>query len=347
MPAIAKKKWKETTVPFKAGDGVELNLLHVEGPRRPRKGPVLLVHGAGVSADIFRAPVPTDIVDFLVVRGYDVWLENWRASIALPFCDWNLDQAAVHDHPRAVETVLKKTRAGTLKAVIHCQGSTSFMMAAVAGLLPRVDVIVSNAVSLHPVVPAFSNLKIRYLLPPMEILTDRLNPQWGLRAGGFVPRMVDFFVQLTHHECNNPVCKEVSFTYGSGHPALWSHANLNDPTHEWIKREFAAVPLSFFAQMNHCVRAGRLVSMGRHPQLPADFTAQAPKTRARFAFFAGGQNLCFLPESQERTFDFFEDHQSGRHSLHVLPDYGHLDVFMGKDAARDVFPVMAYELERN
>jgi hypothetical protein len=30
----------------------------------------------------------------------------------------------------------------------------------------------------------------------------------------------------------------------------------------------------------------------------------------------------------------------------VLPGYGHLDVFIGKDAARDVFPLMLEELDR-
>ncbi|HTC22640.1 MAG TPA: esterase [bacterium] len=347
LPASAKKKWKETILPFKAGDGMALNLVHVQNPRRrPKKGPVLLVHGAGVSADIFRAPVETDVVDFLLEKGYDVWLENWRASIVFPFNPWTLDQAAVHDHPYAVRTLLKKTGAKRVKAIIHCQGSTSFMMSAVAGLLPEVDVILSNAVSLNPVVPPFSGLKIRYLLPLMEKLTDRLNPQWGLRAPGFVPKMVDAVVQLTHHECQNPVCKEVSFTYGSGFPALWSHANLNDATHEWLKKEFAAVPLTFFAQMDLCVRAGHLVSLGGFPPLPADFTAQAPKTRARFSLFAGKQNLCFLPQSQTRTFEFLKKRGAHRPSLHLLNGYGHLDVFMGKDAAKDVFPLFLSELEK-
>lgn len=60
---------------------------------------------------------------------------------------WTLDQAAVYDHPVAVRRVLEETGADRLKAIVHCQGSTSFMMAAVAGLLPQVTTIVSNAVS--------------------------------------------------------------------------------------------------------------------------------------------------------------------------------------------------------
>jgi len=98
--------------------------------------------------------------------------------------------------------------------------------------------------------------------------------------------------------------------------------------------------------MDRCVRKGHLVSVEGLRELPRDFAAQAPRTDARFAFFAGERNICFLPESQERTHDFFQKQRKNYHSLHLLPGYGHLDVFIGKDAARDVFPLMLEELDR-
>jgi hypothetical protein len=233
-----------------------------------------------------------------------------------------------------------------VKAVIHCQGSTSFMMSAVAGLVPQVKTIVSNAVSLHPVVPWISELKGMIAVPVVSALTPFLNPQWGLYAEGAVPKLIKGLVELTHHECDNPVCKQVSFTYGTGFPTLWRHENLNPETHEWIKHEFAHVPMRFFQQMAQCLRKGRLVSVEGFPQLPADFVAQPPRTGARFAFLAGERNLCFLAESQQRTYDFFQQQRKDYHSLHVLPGYGHLDVFIGKDAASDVFPIILEELDR-
>ncbi len=63
---------------------------------------------------------------------------------------------------------------------MHCQGSTSFTMAAVAGLVPRVRTIVSNAVSLHPVVPAISEVKGRVVAPQLARLMPYMNPRWGL-----------------------------------------------------------------------------------------------------------------------------------------------------------------------
>ena len=178
-----------------------------------------------------------------------MWLENWRASIDFSPNPWTLDQAALYDHPQAINTIVRETGCCDIKAIIHCQGSTSFMMSAVAGLIPQVKTIISNAVSLHPIVPKASKLKIALLLPLMKQHTAYLNPQWGLRAPTVVAKLVSLIVSLTHHECNNPVCKQVSFTYGSGFPALWRHENLSLATHEWINQEFAHVPLRFFEQI--------------------------------------------------------------------------------------------------
>lgn len=341
-----EKSYRERIIPFTAGDGVKCNLINVKAEEHPPKGPVLVVHGAGVRANIFRAPVETNFVDYLVQNGYDVWLENWRASIDLEPNEWNLDQAAKYDHPKAVEKVVEETGYDEIKAVIHCQGSTSFMMSAVAGLVPQVKTIVSNAVALHPVVPRWSVVKIRFALPLVGLFTKYMNPQWGNRAPWIFPKIINALVNITHRECDNEVCKEVSFTYGSGFPALWRHENLNNETHEWLKNEFAEVPIQFFQHIKKCIDKGNLVSLQGDEQLPVDFVAKSPKTDARFAFFAGEKNLCFLPESQEKSYKYFNRIEPGRHALHKLPEYSHLDVFMGKNAAVDVFPLMVEELEK-
>lgn len=342
----AKQHYIERVVPFVASDGMPLNLINIRGQNPPNKCPVLLVHGAGVRANIFRAPVDETIVDRLIAEGYDVWLENWRASIDFPPNRWTLDQAALYDHPQAVKKIVAETGSPNIKAIIHCQGSTSFTMSACAGLIPEVTTIVTNAVSLNPVVPLWSKFKLYYLLPLVEFLTQYLNPHWGVDAPNFVAKMITFLVNLTHHECNNPVCKQVSFTYGSGFPALWSHENLNEETHEWLKEEFKAVPLTFFDQITRCVKLGHLISVQGFSELPSDFTASPPETNARFAFFAGQNNRCFLPQSQINAYNYFSGLQKDYHSLHVIPNYGHLDVFMGKNAAKDTFPLIIEELNR-
>ena len=337
----------ERLVPFEAGDGMALNLIQVVGPEPPTRGPVLVAHGAGVRANLFRPPVATSFVDALIAHGYDVWLENWRASIDLPENPWSLDQAALYDHPRAVSTIQRETGCDTIKAVVHCQGSTSFMMSVMAGLIPAVTLVVSNAVSLHPVIPEETRVKFRFGLPVLRHLIGDLDPQWGVRgAPGLVPKVITAFVRATHPECDNTVCRLASFTYGIGRPTLWSHANLNPETHAWIKQEFAKVPVSFFEQMFRCVEAGHLVAQDNLPGLPKEFGVGPPLSDARVVLVAGEDNRCFLPESQRRTFEYLDAHQRDRHTLHILPGYGHLDVFLGKHAARDVFGLLLAELDR-
>lgn len=346
----------DEVIPFAAGDGRPANVLHVvrlpgsgtsPGPAPPSRGPVLLVHGAGVRANIFRAPVAVTVVDALLADGFDVWMENWRASIDLRPNRWTLDRAAAFDHPAAVRTVLEHTGQDRLKAIVHCQGSTSFLMAATAGLLPEVTTIVSNAVSLHPVVPTPARWKGECFHRPVRALTRYLDPQWGVEAPDAIAAAITGWVRLVHRECTNTVCRLASFTYGVGHPTLWSHALINDATHEWVKGEFGPVPLTFFDQMVRCIRAGHLVAVDRLPQLPARFGVDAPRTDAAVVLLAGAQNRCFLPESQERTFDYFTARGHGQYALHVLPRYGHLDMFMGQDAARDVFPLILDALRRS
>lgn len=338
---------RDRVVPFIAGDGLLCNLIHVQGRRTPSKGPVLLVHGAGVRANIFRPPVRETLVQQLFDDGWDVWLENWRASIDLTPNRWTLDEAAVFDHPAAVQTLIRETGATEVRAIIHCQGSTSFMMSASAGLLPEVTTILSNAVSLHPVVPLVARLKHRLAVPLIAKLTPYIDCQWGLNSPTVLAKLLTALVKLTHHECDNIVCRYASFTYGMGFPTLWRHENLNDETHRWIMAEFAAVPLTFFKQIGRGIRAGHLLSTGIQNELPSAFGVEPPRTTARIAFFAGAQNRCFLPESQERTFRYFDAVHPGYHSLHILPEYAHLDVFIGKNAAHDVFPLMVKELNRN
>jgi len=329
-------------IPFTTADGVACNLVHVLDDRPATRGPVLLVHGAGVRANIFRPPNETTFVDSLLDAGYDVWLENWRASIDLPPNEWTLDQAALFDHPVAVRKVVEATGAAAIKAVVHCQGSTSFMLSALAGLVPQVDTVVSNAVSLHPRVPWISRVKSRYAVPAVAALTPYLDPRWGDAAPTGVARALQSLVKLTHHECDNAVCRFTSFTYGTGFPVLWRHENLSEAVHDWIRNEFGSVPLTFFRQMRRCLDAGHLVSDS--PGLQPDPTTVPPQTSARFAFVAGEQNACFNWQSQQASFDWFERHHPNFHSLHVFGGYGHLDVFLGKRAHLDTFPVMLAEL---
>ncbi len=343
-----KNKLSYKTIPFRTIDNLNLNLIHVTGPKKPTKEPVLLIHGAGVRANIFNPPTEKNVIEALIEHGYDVWLENWRGSIDMHPTPWTLDRVALYDHPAAVKKVVSITGKKEIKAIIHCQGSTSFIMSAIAGLVPEVTTIVSNAVSLFPIVPVTSKYAIQLLLPPIALLIDYLDPQWGIhKPKKLTEKVIKQIVRLTHHECNSMVCKLSSFTYGTGHPTLWRHEQLDKQTHDtWLNQEFSWVPLNFFRQMNQCLKKGNLVAYEKNHGMPTDYAEVKPKTKARFAFLAGKENVCFKAVSQEKAYDHFNQLQKNYHTLHILPGYSHLDVFIGKDAHRDIFPIILEELDR-
>ncbi len=337
----------DEVVALDIADGQPCSLTHVRGPHPPTKGPVILVHGVGVRTEIWRPPTPRTLVEALVDDGYDVWMETWRASMDVPSNTWTLDQAAVLDHPAAVRKVVELTGADSVQAIAHCQGSTSFVMSACAGLLPQVRTIISSAVALHPVVSGMSRWKLMYITPPVSRLLGYMDPQWGVTGAPWVlPKLITAYAKASRRRCDNGVCKVSSFMFGAGDPTLWTHEQLSAETHEWTKGEFGPAPLTFWKQMRRCVKAGHLVSVERRPELPASFVAQAPQTDARFSFITGGANHCFAPESQRRTFRWFDDREPGRHSLHIVPGYGHLDVFIGEHAGRDWHPIILGELAK-
>ena len=333
-------------VPFTAGDGLELDLVNVRGTRMPTRPPLVLVHGAGMRTESWtHAPIDRTLVDALVDEGHDVWLENWRASIHAGPNPWTLDQAALYDHPAAIRAILDDTGADEVKAIVQCMGSTSFMMSAVAGLLPDVSTIIANSVSLHPMVPPAARWKARYVGRMVNRTTPYLDPNWGRHAPTHLARGLRILVRATHRECSNPVCTMASFIYGAGRPTLWLHENLNEETHDWLGGEFGPAPREFFDQIARCIEAGHLVAVEGRPELPEDFVAQPPQTDARVVLLTGDRNRCFLPVGQQRSYEFLERHRPGQQRIHVLPGYSHLDVFIGVNAARDTYPLILRELQ--
>jgi hypothetical protein len=338
---------KRRIIRFHAGDGRQGTLHNIRGGPEPTRGPVLLAHGCSVRSSMFyEAPVQQTMAEALIEDGYDVWAENWRGSIDLPASMWTLDDVAVYDHPAAVKTIIKETGHETMKAVVHCQGSTSFMMSVLAGLVPEVTDVVSNAVSLHVNLTPRSKRKMRVMTPGAAVFMRGADPQWTARAPAAINHMLGSWSAFRGGHCDNKVCRSANYFYGVGGDVLWHHDNLNQATHEWGSREWGFCPMSFFKQMGRCAVKGHLVPTGELPQLPQDLVAQRPEKLPRFTFIAGRDNICFLPAGQELTFKHFNKLDPGRHRLHVLPGYTHLDVFIGREAHRNVFPLIVGELDR-
>ena len=365
-PAPGSGRLERAIVPFAADDlPFELNLhrlrLRDHDSAHGERGPVLLVPGSGLRPEMFYGqPTGTSLAQHLLETGYDVWIESWRASIDLPRNLYTLDQAALVDHPAAIAKILSLTgREGTrIKAVVHCQGSVSFLMGALAGALgDTVSHVVSSAVSLFIDVTDETWLKQRLALPGVSRLLPWVDAQWGVRADTPMAALFAAIAKRAERPCGNPVCQVANFMYGAGWDVLMRHVDergrpwVDDAVHRWAARELGYTPLSLIHQIAESTRWGHIVpaalddgGVAKSSADPAHYLSGTPGTTARFTFLGGDHNRMFRWQGQEHSATFLRSRGLDA-DFALLRGYGHLDTFWGRNAAAEVFPLIVDGLE--
>jgi choline dehydrogenase-like flavoprotein len=331
-------------------DGVELRLTRVNGGP---KGPVILVHGAGVHSGMFALPtIDESFSAYLAANGYDVWLLDWRASIQLPFRQFTLDDSARYDFPAAVKKMREVTGAPTVQAVVHCAGAISFFMSLASGALHgAVRCVSCSQIALHYDGPFGSELKSAIHLP--DLLADAGHDYLSATEDPSHPvfqKLLGALVDLVHHECTSTVCHRITFLYGH----LYKHANLNPATHDRLDEQFGKCNLTAFRHLAQLMRRGTASKFDYGAaENKARYGTSEPPTYldARYlalpiTFVSGEQNQTFLPESTQRTYDWLRQANGDAfYARHVVPGYGHIDGFLGARANREVYPLFLAQLE--
>ena len=327
---------------FTTGDDVQLRLTRFRGGS---KGPVILSHGLGVSSLIFSIDtIETNLLEYLFVHGFDVWLLDYRASIDLPASlgQFSGDDIATQDYPAAVDKVREVTGAASVQMVVHCFGSTTFFMAMLAGL-QGVRSAVCSQIATHIVAPPVTKIKCGLHMPSVldALGVDSLNAYVDTHAKWYeklYDRALDLMPMQLEERCNSATCHRITFMYSN----LYEHDQLDTDTHDALHEMFGIANVVSFEHLAVLVRKGHLVAAnGDEVYMPHLERLAIPIT-----FIHGAENNCFLPESTRLTFDLLsEKNGSGLYSRHVIPGYGHIDCIYGKNAARDVYPFMLHHLE--
>jgi cholesterol oxidase len=308
------------------------------------KGPVLLVHGSGVSSRIFATDlIDTNLVEFLCAAGYDVWLVDLRVSIELPSAleATTADAIAREDIPAAVAEVRRITGVEQIQLVAHCFGAVAASMALLAGLKGVRSALLSQ-VSAHLVPGALQRVKAGLHMP--EILEHlRIKDLTVLtQAHNWPHNLLDEALRVYpvgHDEgCGNALCHRATFLYG----LLYEHAQLGEQLHANLQELFGVHDVKLFSHLAAMVRAGHVVNAsGEDVYLPNLKGMDLP-----VGFIHGAQNRCYLPVSTERTFNLLvERFGAEQYERHVIPGYGHLDCIFGKHAAVDVYPLIVRHLD--
>ncbi|MGA2549695.1 MAG: GMC oxidoreductase [Burkholderiaceae bacterium] len=338
---------------FTTDDGKVLRLTRYRGGQR---GPVLLIHGLGVSSRIFSIDtIDTNLVEALCVEEFDVWLFDYRASSALPSAIGPVtgDDVARYDHPAAVAEVLRRTGAADVQVVSHCFGANTFFMSLMRGL-PGVRSVVFSQVAGHLIAPFPNQIRAGLHLPGFldQLGIDSLSaavgehPNWHDRVFDVATALNP--TVLFGEECRSATCHRISFLYAP----LYQHENLNEATHEALDEMFGVASIQAFEHLSLMVRRSKVVAFdGADTYLPVDpneLARNLSHTNMSVLFIQGEQNQCYRPEGTLADATLLQSVFDPKRVKRVLiPNYGHIDCIFGKNAAHDVYPHILEHLNLN
>lgn len=331
------------------GDGVNIGLTRYRGGVR---GPIVLAPGFSVKASSFATPtVDENLTESLVAQGYDVWLFDYRASADSgndtehpP--EFSIDYIARYDWPAAVDKIRKVTGADSVQALAHCVGSMSLLMGIGAGWVTHVRSLISSQLTLHPVTDWLnymkSDLGVAGMLGEVSLLDGHLDFVSQGTEDDYEIDAITYQVPMPEgQECKSPTVRRVFAVFGPS----WDIRQLGRDTYLALGSMFSRVSLSPFKQLQEVMRKGLAVNAdGKTVYTDED---AARRLALPITFLSGATNQIFYPESGQRTRVWLSEHNgSDLYRQRIVPDYGHMDLFIGRNAHCDVTPTLLEELER-
>ena len=327
--------------------GDKLGLTALRFQRGTAGEAVLIVHGLTTSTDMFIMPEHYNLVSYLLDHGYgDVWCVDYRMSNRHPYNlfkhRFTMDDVALYDFPATLDLMRQHIGTRPIHVISHCLGANAFVMGLFAKVIDGVSSVIANSAGLTLRVPTWSRVKLSIAPNMVEYVLGfpYLNPMWsedpGLTRGKLFSRLID----AAHPECDVSACHMLSLMWGSGWPALYSHANLADVTHRRGGDLYGATSMNYYRHVHKQVKAGHAVKYSDDPAydaLPDDYFTYAREIETPVLWMTGADNKVFA-NSNIVCYERLQAIAPGRHELHVFPGYGHQDPFMGDRVDRDIFP---------
>jgi pimeloyl-ACP methyl ester carboxylesterase len=324
-------------------DGTEVRLTRYA---MGTKGPVVLAPGYGNAARVFALDtVPKSFTEYLGEHGYDVWLFDYRASPDLPSSgtQFTVDDIAMRDWPAAIAHVRKETGADSVQSVAHCIGGLTLFMA-IGGGLEGVRSATFSALAGHPIPTPANRLRAYVRVPTVlrklgmgTISTDYRPDSKQDRALERVMRTLP--IGRMH---DSPVGRRIYFIYGD----VFDHERIDETTMaESVPSFFGTSNMTFFEHMGVMVRKGGRAVDARGRDV---YLSNTDRYRMPISLITGEHNRMFLPRGIEATHDMLRAANGPElYTRRVMEGYAHLDLWLGRDAERDVYPIALAELERH
>jgi len=303
----------------------------------------------------FRAATPrSNITEFLLANGHEVWLLDYRASdrLGASLDQFTLDELADCDFPAAIKHVLTLTKQ-PVHIIAHCVGSISVLMSLLSGKLADCGVhsmILSQAVAFIDQ-PFVNRLKANLRLAEMlHFLGMRpiLTPDFDLRSSLAV-RLLDrlLYFYPSRERCKSGVCRRLLLIYGDAN----RHDQLDNVTHKMIYDMVDRGNLMTLAQLEKMAARRQIVNAaGKNVYLEP---GNGKNVNVPITLLQGTRNNLFRRSGARKTRDWLHAHggfpsleeRQKKFTLLEVEDYGHMDVFIGRNSARDVYPKILAALQ--
>ncbi len=353
-----------------AEDGVTTRLHMWE----PTNGAVdaknlFMIPGASVDHQIFALPtIRYNAVNYFRRAGYRVFVTVHR--IGMLMCaqnnwttfDTRLDLKACLKYIRekwgSEKSGPEKSEPEKVYTIAHCMGSVAFAAGLLDGTIPAewIAGVTCSQVFMNPVWNTLNMIKVLAAPRPLDQVYKFLAGSWFSCSTGrddsYLQKGLNELLRFMPDErkeiCNNASCHRCTLVFGR----CWNHRNLNEATHRQIDRFFGGVNMTL---LNLLMKQG--VDGGVMTNGPSFTRLDTPENICRlrdvpFLLFVGRDNAVLSPQSTLDTYEALTDafgtcdDDGVKYRRRVVPGYGHLDCWMGRNAWKDVYPFVREEVDR-
>lgn len=348
----------DDTIQIVARDGVK-TLLHMWEPRNPsiETKTIFLIPGASVDQQIFALPtIEVNAVNYFTRAGYRVYVTVHRiCQLMIAENNWTTYDSR-HDIRACLEWIRKQPgpeHNQSVYCVSHCMGSVAFSCGLLDGTIPTewIKGISCSQVFFNPIWATLNLFKACAGPIPFDKLYNAFGGKWFSCSSSkddsyfqqLVNQILRFYPDSRSEICNNVSCHRCSLIFGR----LWNHRNLNEATHRQINRFFGGVNMTLLHLLMQMGVRGFVT--GNAP-LFKDLTIPENVNRLKgipIMLFSGSDNKVLNPESTDKTYSILRDRFGpDKYERHVVQGYGHLDCWMGREAYKDVYPLVREQADK-
>ncbi|KAI0124211.1 glucose-methanol-choline oxidoreductase [Xylariales sp. AK1849] len=351
------------TYKIEAEDGV-VTRMHMYEPTNdvPERKVLFMIPGASVDHQIYALPtIRYNAVNYFTRAGYRVYITVHRiGSLMVAQNEWTTFDARL-DIKACLEKIRKDNGANPVYTIAHCMGSLAFSTGLLDGTIPAAWIlgVTCSQVFMNPIWNTMNMIKIMAFPVPLDRIYKLLAGSWfsctTAPDDSYIQKALNEFLRLMPDErkeiCSNACCHRITLTYGR----CWNHNNLNEATHRQMDRFFGGVNMTLLhLLMKQGYEGGAMTNGPLFERLDTPDNVRRLKG-IPFLLFVGRDNAVLSPTSTEKTYEVLcdtfgtRDTRDGdglQYKRRVVPNYGHLDCWMGRNAYKDVYPFVREEVDR-